>query len=69
MTEDELYDKIVQIKNGYDKLYVIKEELDDLIKLNYDEILKNPLAEGLISSYKEFIRWENEQRRKEKTDS
>jgi len=69
MTEDELYNKLVVFKEGYDKLYVIKEELDDLVKMGYDGPFMGEEIRGLISSYLEFTRWENDKRRKEKTNT
>jgi hypothetical protein len=71
MTEEEenLYNTLQRFKDGYDKLYVIKEELDDLVKMGYDGPFIGEEISGLLSSYNEFTRWENEQRRKEKTDS
>ncbi len=67
--ENELFNALKDFKEGYDKLYVIKEELDDLMKMGYDGPFMGEEIRGLISSYLEFTRWENDKRRKEKADS
>lgn len=66
--ENKLFEKVVNLKHGYDKLYVIYEELRDLIKSGYDGPFMGEDIRGLFSSYLEFERWQDEQRRKEKNN-
>lgn len=62
MTEDEVFNKVVELKEGYDKLYVIYEELRDLVKSGYDGPFMGEDIRGLFHSYLEFEKWQNERK-------
>lgn len=61
MTLDEnfLYQQIVDLKNSHDKLYVIFEELDELIKSGYHCLSCEKDISGLLMSYEEYKKWKN----------
>jgi len=71
MTEEEelYYNKIKLLKEEHEKLYVIMEELDDLVRMGYDGPFMGEDIRGLLSSYQEYKRWKHEQRREEETDT
>ena len=52
-------EQIKKFKEGYDKLYVIYEELDDLVKMGYDGPFMGEEIHGLLHSLQEFKRWKN----------
>lgn len=55
--EDEIFQKIVDLKKERDVLFVIFEELEDLIKSGYNcESCKGKL-ENLLYSYDEYNKW------------
>lgn len=59
LEEEKLYNTIKNFKEGYDKLYVIYEELDDLVKMGYDGPFMGEEIHGLMHSLQEFKRWKN----------
>ena len=63
--EEALYNTLVNFKQGHDKLYVIMEELEDLIKSDYTGSFNSPDLHGLLSAFKEYKQWELEQRKKQ----
>ncbi len=67
--EEILLQKIKRLKESHEKLYVIMEELEDLIKMGYDGPFMGEEIRGLTSAYQEYKRWEREQRRKEETNT
>jgi hypothetical protein len=60
--EETLFQKVVKLKHAHDKLFVIMEELEDLIKMRYDGPFMGEEIHGLTSAYQEYKRWESEQR-------
>ena len=59
--EEKLYKQILSLKTGHDKLFVIMEELQDLIKMDYSGSFNSPEMHGLLCAFKEYKRWELEQ--------
>jgi hypothetical protein len=60
--EQQIYEKIRTIKEGYDKLYVIVEELEDLFKMGYTGSLADKEVDGLICAYREFKNWQKNEK-------
>ena len=72
MTTEEqiLYEEIKKFKEGYDKLYVVYEEVDDLIKMGYDGPFMGEEVRGIFFAVNEYKKWRtDEQKRKETIDS
>jgi len=57
--EQELYLKLKNLKESHDKLYVIMEELEDLIKMGYDGPFMGEEIRGLTSAYQEYKTWKD----------
>lgn len=55
--EESLYKKIHDLKQGYDKLYVIYEELDEMIKGKYTCSSCADETSGLFYAYNEYKKW------------
>lgn len=72
MTDEEqnLYKQLKTFKDAYDKLYVIFEELDDLVKMGYDGPFMGEEVRGVFFAINEYKKWRSdEQKRKETIDS
>ena len=68
--EQELYEHLKNFKEGYDKLHVIFEEVDDLIKMGYDGPFMGEEVRGIFFAVNEYKKWRaDEQKRKETIDS
>jgi len=57
--EETLYNQLKQFRTSHDKLYVIFEELDELVRSGYNGSFKSEHTEGLLSSLSEYKRWKN----------
>ncbi len=72
MTDEEqnLYKQLKTFKDAYDKLYVIFEEVDDLIKSGYNGPFIGEEVRGVFFAVNEYKKWRSdEQKRKETIDS
>ncbi len=57
--EEALLEKLVRLKKEHELLYVIYEELDDLIKMGYDGPFMGKEISGVISSVIEYKKWKS----------
>lgn len=61
--EEILLQKLKNFKEGYDKLYVIFEEVDEMIKNKYTCSSCADETSGLLYAYNEYKKWRaNEQK-------
>ena len=68
MTDEEqnLYKQLKTFKDAYDKLYVIFEEVDDLIKSGYNGPFIGEEVRGVFYAVNEYKKWRaDECKRKE----
>lgn len=59
MSEDELFQKIVDLKKERDLLYVLVEEIDEMMELNYTCSSCADETSGLLFAYREYKKWKN----------
>lgn len=57
MNEEELYKKIVSLKKEHELLYVIFEEVDDLVKMGYDGPFMGEEVRGIFHAVNEYKKW------------
>ena len=70
MTEQELFNKIKNMKRENELLMVIFEEVDDLVKMGYDGPFMGEEVRGIFYAINEYKKWRaDEQRREEKTNT
>lgn len=58
--EQELYNKLVHLKREHELLYVIFEEVNDLIKSGYDGQFMGEEVRGIFYSVNEYKKWKND---------
>lgn len=57
--EEELYNKLKNMKRENELLMVIYEELDELISSGYNGSLQDNSTEGLLYSFNEYKKWKS----------
>jgi len=65
MTDEEqnLYKQLKTFKDAYDKLYVIFEELDDLVKMGYDGPFMGEEVRGVFFAINEYKKWRSDEQK------
>ena len=67
--EEELFQKITNLKRERDLLFVVFEEAKDLIKSGYDGPFMGEEVRGIFHAVNEYDKWKLERRRKEEDHS
>lgn len=65
--EQNLYEQLQSFKKEYDKLYVIFEEVEDLVKSGYDGPFMGEEVRGIFYAVNEYKKWRADEGKRKET--